>query len=133
MRARSVSGKPKTFADVAHGGASAIGDDIGGHGGAELSVALVDVLYGALALIAAGEIEIDVRPFAALFREESLKQQFHLDRIDGRDAERIADRAVGGRSAALHQNVLASAEVDDVPNDQEIAGQVEFFDDARAR
>ncbi len=54
------------FADVANGGAAAIGDDVGGHGGAELAVAFVDILNGALALIAAGKIEIDVGPFAAL-------------------------------------------------------------------
>ncbi len=84
---------------------------------------------GALALIAAGEIEIDVGPLAAFLGKKALEEQFHFDRIDGRDAERIADRAVGGRSTALHQNVLAAAEVDDVPNDQEIAGQVELFDE----
>ena len=129
MRAKIRLGKAQHFADVAHRRAAAISDDVGGHGGAQLAVALVDVLDGALALIAAGQIEIDVRPLAALFGKKALEEQFHVHRIDGRDAERIADRAVGGRSAALHQNVLAPAEVDDVPDDQEIAGQIEFFDE----
>ncbi len=61
--------------------------------------------------------------------KKALEEQFHLDRIDGGDPERITDRAVGGRSAALHQNILAAAEVDDVPDDQEIAGQLELFDE----
>src|ERR1700683_1875913 len=121
--------KPQNLTDVAHGRAATIGDDVGGHGGAELAVALVDVLDGALALIAAGEIEIDVRPLTTLLRKKTLEQQFHFDGVNRGDAERIADRAVGGRSAALHQNVLFAAELDDVPDDQEIAGQVELFDE----
>src|ERR1051326_1377051 len=39
------------FADFTRGGAPAIGDDVRGHGGAELSETLVDVLNGLLALI----------------------------------------------------------------------------------
>ena len=60
-------GEAEHFSDVAHGGAAAIGDDIGGHGGAEFAVALVDMLDDALALIAAGKVEIDIRPLAAFF------------------------------------------------------------------
>ena len=63
------------LAHFARGRAAAIGDDVGGHGGAELAVALVDVLDDALALVAAGQVEIDVGPLAALFREEALEEQ----------------------------------------------------------
>jgi hypothetical protein len=42
--------------------------------------ALVDVLDGLLALVAAGEVDIDVGPFAALLAEESLEQQVHARR-----------------------------------------------------
>ena len=108
---------------------SAIGDDVGGHGGAELAVALVDILNGFFALVAAGQIEIDVGPFAALFGKEALEEQVHADGIDGGDAERIADGAVGGRAASLHENVLLAAEADDVPDDQEIAGELELLDE----
>ena len=121
------------LADFARGGASAIGDDVGGHGGAELAVALVDVLDDALALVAAGQVDIDVGPFAALFGEEALEQQLHADRIDGGDAERVADGAVGGRAAALHEDVLLAAEADDVPDDEEVAGQLELLDEMPAR
>ena len=120
--------EPERFADIAHGGAAAIGNDVCGHGRAELAVTLVDVLNGSLALIAAGEIEIDVGPFAAFFGEEPFKQQFHADGIDGGDPERITDGAVCGRAAALHQNAFAAAELDDVPDDQEIAFELQLFD-----
>src|SRR5450755_1545952 len=49
------------LSDVTDGGAATIGDDVGGHGGAQFSVAIVDVLDDALALIATGKIEIYVR------------------------------------------------------------------------
>jgi hypothetical protein len=78
---------------------------------------LIDVLDDALALIATGKIEIDIRPLAAFFREKALEEQLHCNCVDRGDSERIADRAVGGRSTALHENVLRSAELDDVPND----------------
>ena len=79
--------------------------------------------------IAARQIEIDVGPFAALLRQKPLEQQIHLDRIDGGDAEAVADGAVGGAAAPLHEDVVLAAEVDDVPDDQEIAGEVELLDE----
>jgi hypothetical protein len=129
MRREIGFGEAEHLSDVADGRTAAVGDDIGGHGGAELAVALVDVLNDALALIAAGKVEIDIRPLAAFFGEKALEEQLHRNCVDRGDAERIANGAVGGRSAALHQNVLGSAEFDDVPNDQEIAGEIEFFDE----
>ncbi len=93
------------------------------------SVALVDVLDDALALIAAGEVEIDVGPLAALFGEKALEEQFHADGVDSGDAERVADGAVGGGTAALDEDVLLAAEADDVPDDEEVAGEVEFLDE----
>ena len=96
---------------------AAIGDDVGGHRRAVLPVLLVDVLDHALAPIAARQVEIDVGPLAAFFRQEALEQQLHRHRIDGGDAEAVTDGAIGGRTAALHQDVLLPAEVDDVPDD----------------
>src|SRR5215467_7681050 len=105
----------KHLADFSRGRFATVSDDVGGHGGAEFSVALVNVLDSALALISAGKIKIDVRPFATLFRKKTLEKQVHSDGIDGRDAKRVADRTVGGRSATLNQDVVFVAETDDVP------------------
>ena len=116
------------LADFARGGAAAIGDDVGGHGRAQLAEALVDVLDGVLALVAAGQVDIDIGPLAALFGEEALEEQVHADGVDGGDFERVADGAVGGRAAALRQNVVLFAEAHDVPHDQEVARQLELFD-----
>ena len=53
----------------------AVGDDVGGHRRAVRAVALVHVLDDLFALIAGWQIEIDVRPLAALLGEETLEQQ----------------------------------------------------------
>jgi hypothetical protein len=86
------------------------------------------MLDGLLPLVSTRKVDVDIRPFAAFLGEEALKQQIHADRINGRDFEGVADGAVRGRPATLDQNVVLFAETDDVPNDQEIPGQCEFFD-----
>ena len=64
----------KHFADFARGGFSAIGDHIRGHRCAEFSVTFIDILNGTFTLVAAREIQIDVRPFAAFLRKKTLKK-----------------------------------------------------------
>ena len=108
---------------------AAIGDDVGRHRRAKPPVFLVHVLDHALAAIAARQIEIDVGPFATLFRQEALEEEIHPDRIDRRDAEAVADGAVGRRAAPLHEDVVVTAEIDDVPDDEEVAGQIEPLDE----
>ena len=119
----------ESLAHFARGHAVAIGDDVGGHGGAALAVSLVDVLDDFFALVAAGQVEIDVGPLAAFFGKKTLEEKFHADGVDGGDAERVADGAVGGGSASLHENVLLAAEADQVPDDEEVSGEFEFFDE----
>ena len=116
------------LANLSRRAAAAIGNDVGGHRRAQLAVALVDVLDHLLAAIAARQIEIDVGPFATLLRKEALEQQVHLDRIDCRDAQAVTDGAIGRRATALNENAVLPAEVDEIPDDQEVAGKIEFFD-----
>ena len=53
--------------------------------------------------------------------------------------EAVADRAVGGRAPPLHEDVLLPRVVHDVPDDEEVAGEIELLDqielagDLRAR
>ncbi len=93
------------------------------------AVALVDVLDDLLALVARWQIEIDVGPLAALFGEEALEEQLHLHRVDGGDGQGVADRGVGGRAAALGHDLLALAEADDIPDDEEVAREIELLDE----
>src|ERR1051326_4260003 len=111
------------FTHFARGHAVAISDDIGGHGGAALAVALVNVLDHFFALVAAGQIKIDVGPLAAFFGEEAFEKQFHADGVNRGDAERVADGAVGGGTASLDKNVLLAAVADQIPDNKEISGE----------
>ena len=117
------------LADFARRAAIAVRDDIGRHRRAVPAVLLVHVLDDAFAPVAARQIEIDVRPLAALFRQEALEEQFHAHRVDGRDPEAVAHGAVGRRSAPLRENPLPAAEIDDVPDNQEVTGEFEFLDE----
>src|ERR671918_2877020 len=99
------------------------------HAGAVAAVAPVDILNRRLAPVTAREIEIDIRPFPSRLAQKAFEEQIHPDRIDGGDAERVAHGAVGGRAAALYQDVVRPTELHDVPHDQEVAGEVEAADD----
>ena len=120
--------KSQRFAHLARRRLPAIGNHIGRHGRAQLAVALVDILNGALPLLAAGQVQVDIRPLAALLRQKALEQQIHPHRVHRRDPQRITHRAVGRRAAPLRQNATVPAEIHDVPNDQEIAVQRQLFD-----
>jgi hypothetical protein len=55
------------------------------------------------------EIDVDIGRLAQLFRNEPFEQQIVAFRIDGRDAEDIADGGIRGGAATLTENVLAGA------------------------
>ena len=116
------------LADFACGRAAAIADDVRGHGRTQFSIAFVDILNGALPLVAAREVEVNVRPLAALFGQKSFEEKIHSHGIHRGDAERVANGAIGRGAAPLHQNIFFAAKADNVPDDQKVAGEVEFFD-----
>ena len=91
----------------------------------------VDVLDDLLATVARRQVDIDVGPLAALLGEETLEEQLHPHRIDGGDAEAVADRAVRRRPTALGQDAFGLAELHEIPHDQEVAGEAEFGDDVQ--
>ncbi len=126
-----VWGEVEDFAHLTHGAAAAVGDDVGGHGGAVGGEAAIDFLDDALALGAGGEVEVDVWPSVAAFAEEALKEEAAGDGIDVGDGEAVADGAVGGAAAALHEDAVFSSPADDVPDDEEVAAEAEFFDEAQ--
>ena len=90
------------LADVAHGGARGSGD-VGGHRGAVAAVLLVDVLDHLLAPLVL-EVDVDVGRLVALGRDEALEEQLDAYRVDGGDAEAVADGGVGRRAAALAED-----------------------------
>ena len=127
-RPKDSSIEAQRLADLARCRLAAIGNDVGCHCGAQFAVTLIDVLDGLLALLFRGQIEIDVRPLSTALAQKTLEEQLHADRINGRDLECIADGGIGRTAAALDQNVVAFAELDDVPNDEEVSGKAKLCD-----
>ena len=125
----NVRRKIERLADLARRAAAAIGDDVRGHGRAVFAVTAINFLDDAFAPIAARQIEIDVRPAFAAFAQETLEDEMVAHRIDRGDAETKTDRAVRRAAAALHHDVVLAAEIDDVPDDQKIAGEPELLDE----
>src|SRR5262249_25483542 len=74
-----VAREPERLPDLARRAATAIRDDVGGHSGAEPTVAAIDVLDDRFAPVAARQIEIDVWPLVARLAQESLEQELHAD------------------------------------------------------
>src|SRR5699024_5654864 len=114
--------------DVAHGVLRAVLDDVRHLSRAVATVGFVHVLDDLLAPVAV-EIDVDVRLIIAHRREEPLERQAEEDRVDGRDAEQVADGAVRGGSAPLTENAASARLSDDVVDDEEVAGEVLLLDD----
>ena len=115
------------LAHVADGRAGAIGDDVGDLCRAVTAVALVDVGDDLLAP-ARLDVDVDVGRPVALRGEEPLEQQPQGHGVGAGDAQREADGGVGGRAPALAVDVLAAAELHDVPDDEEVPGVAEGAD-----
>ena len=115
-------------AGVADGGAAAVGDLLAHHRRVLAAVALVHVLQHLLA-VAVREVDVDVGRLAAVVAQESLEEEIELDRIDGGDAEAEAHSGVGGGAAPLAEHPRAVGEADDVPHDEEVAGEAEPLDE----
>ena len=94
--------KAQHLANFARSRSPTISNHVRSHRGAQFSITFIDILNRALALIAAGQIKIDVRPFAALFRKKTFEQEFHADRIDCGNAQAVTDRAVRRRATTLN-------------------------------
>ena len=74
------------------------------------------------------EIDVDVRRLAALGADEALEQQAAADRVDGGDAEDVADGGVGRRAAPLAKDVLRARISHDAADGEEIRRVVKVGD-----
>ena len=105
--------------NVAYRALAAVADDRGRQCRAVAAVLGVDVLEHLLAPLVL-EVDVDVRRLVALPADEALDQQVDACRIDLGDAQRIAHGGVGGRAAALAEDVLAAGETHDVMHGEEV-------------
>ena len=113
---------------VAHRRAGPVGDHVGHLGRVVAAVLGEHVLDDLLAAVAL-DVDVDVGRPVALGRQEALEQEAEPDRVGLGDVQGVADRRVGGAAPALAQDVLLAAEADEVPDDEEVAGEPELLDD----
>ena len=74
------------------------------------------------------DVEVDVGRAVTLEREEPLEQQAERDRVGLGDTERVTDRAVRRAPPPLAVDVVHTAELDDLDQHEEVAGEVELLD-----
>ena len=98
---------------------SAIGNHRRRDSGPLAPVLLIDVLDYFFAPFVL-EIDVDVGRLVALAGDEALEQHVHARRVHLGDAEAVTDGGIGGRAAALAQNVAAAGKLHDVVHGQEI-------------
>ncbi len=106
----------------------AVGDDLGDLVRAVLVADVGDDL-GAAAVV---EIDVEVRHGDALGVEEPLEQEAVLQRAQVRDPQRVrADRSRARAAARAHPDAVLLGPVDEVRDDQEVAGEAHRRDDGR--
>ena len=105
-----------------------VGDDVGHLGAVVAAVLLVDVLDDLLAAVGL-DVDVDVGRAVAFGRQEPLEEEAEGDGVGVGDAEGEAHRGVGRRAPALAEDVGSRAEVDDVPHDEEVAGEAQLVDE----
>src|SRR5882672_8016588 len=107
---------------------SAEGDDLA-HG--ITSVLLTHVLDDLAAALEA-EIDVDIGHRDAFRIEKALEQQVELERIYVGNPQRVGDERARGRSSpGAYRNVLLSRRLDEVGDDEEIAGVSGLGNDAK--
>ena len=119
--------RPQRFAHVPYRRTGPVSDDVGHLGGAFPAITAVDVLDGFFPAVAL-DVDVDIGRAIALGRQEPLEQQAEAHRVRLGHPERVADSRIGGRPPPLAINVSFVAKIDDVPDDEEIAGETELVD-----
>ena len=123
-----AGGVAERLGHVADRGAGPVGDHVRDLRGVVTAVALVDVLDHLLAPVAL-DVDVDVGWPVPFGRQEPFEQQAERHGVGLGDAERVADRRVGGASPPLAVDVGAAAELDEVPHHEEVPGEPELLDD----
>src|SRR5437667_4580724 len=109
--------KIQRFADLARRAAPAITDHVRGHGRAMFAIAAINFLNHGFATVAAGKIQIDVRPAFAALVQKTFEDKMIFDGIDRSNPQAITDSAVGRATSALDHDIVFTTKIDDVPND----------------
>ena len=132
QRGDRIVGQAERLRHLAERHLRAVADDGRGHPGMVAAILGVDVLDHLLAALVL-EVDVDVRRLVALGADEALEQEVGTGRIDGGDAEAVADGGVGGRAATLAEDAALAGEADDFVDGQEVGGEAELLDRSAVR
>ena len=117
-------------ADVAQHAARLQGAERDDLGDAVVAVAILHIADDFVAPLLA-EVDVEVRHRDALGIEEALEQKPEADRIEIGDGERIGDQRAGaGAAARPDRDALRLRPLDEIGDDQEVAGIFHAGDDA---
>ena len=119
--------RPPHIPDGGPGAQRAEGDNLGD---VVLPVLLRDIGDDLVAAVVL-EVQVDIRHLLALDVEEALEDQLVLHGVDVGDAQAVQDDAGGGAAPHPEEDVVFPGEGDDVPDDQEIVGELGLLDDVQ--
>ncbi len=75
------------------------------------------------------EVDVDIGQRHPLRVQEALEEEVVVERIDVGDAQAVGHQAAGGRAATRPDgNALLARVADEVPDDQEVAGELHLLD-----
>ena len=120
--------EPERVADLAHGRARPVRDEVADHPRVLGAVAVVDVLDDLLAPLRA-EVDVDVRVGRPARIDEPLEQEVVGDRLDPADPERVRHDRAGRAAPTLGRDPLLLREAHQVPADEEELGEAGPLDD----
>ena len=118
------------LAHVAHRGAGAIGDHVGDLCRVLSSISCVHILNDLFTAIAL-DVDVDVGWPIAFRREKAFEEQAEAHRISVGDAECVTDCRIRRAPASLAEDVRPTAELDEIPHHQEVAGKAEVLDEGQ--
>ena len=127
QRSSNVFCQSQSLAHITDSAARAVADDSGHDGRSIATIALIDPLHHFFAAFML-EIDIDIRWFLPLRREEPFEQDIRVFWINCCDSKTITDRRIGSGAAALAKNILRAGIFDDVINREEIGCIFKPFD-----
>ncbi len=115
----AVEAEAHRLADVAHGAAGAVGDDLGGERGPLAPVGFVDVLDHLLAALVL-EVDVDVGRLPALAADEAGEEQAEAGGVHLGDAQAVADGGIGRPAPPLAEDAARAGEIDDAVTGEEV-------------
>ena len=119
--------QPQGLADIPDRTFATIGHHHSGQCSAVVAVFLVDVLDDFLAPLMF-EVHVDIGRLIAFAADETRKQHIHARRVDLGHAKAITDRGIGGRTAALAQDMVLPRKTHDVVHGQKVHLVLQFSD-----